>query len=111
MSLKPPYRHFDIEVENPHAMKWEKRDCIELMPKYSDIPDAFKVNKGNEWVDEINSWYFGGFREENFVPKDGVNKKKALTHIFTFEKSLSLDPKHKKAAAAFLLSLWFQPIK
>lgn len=82
-----------------------------LMPRYEDIPKEFKRCSGNVWVDLVNRWFFSGLKNTEFIPKNTVDKSKALAHIRAIMVSFAPAHEHKAAGCAFLLAEWFEDVK
>lgn len=80
-----------------------------LLPPVENIPEEFKRGR-TKWNDVFGEWFYGGLPDAQFYPVDGIDPKKAVTHIKTIMGSY--DPKHeyKEASVAYLLSLWFTKI-
>jgi hypothetical protein len=81
----------------------------EHLPKYDDVPDAFKRHN-NPYAKFISDWFFGGRTKEDIdrlVPKPGVDKDKALKAIIAVLKSYGPKHEHKEAGCAYMLSEWF----
>lgn len=79
------------------------------LPKYEDVPAEFKRDN-NPYVLFISDWFFGGRTKqdlERLVPKEGVDKRKALRAIKAALGSWEPKHEHKEAGCAYLLSEWF----
>lgn len=83
---------------------------VHLMPKYEDIPKEFK-SSSNRWNKLFNKWFFSGLRGATFIPKEGVDKMKALRHISAVMGSFEPSHEHKEAGVAFLLNEWFEDVQ
>lgn len=83
--------------------------CRDLMPAMADIPREFKGGS-TPWNDVFNKWFFQGFDARALVTKPGIDRKLAFRHLKAFVGSWEPSHEHKEAAAAFLLSLWFEPL-
>ena len=87
-------------------------NALEIMPKYEDIPKEFKnLNRPTKWNRLVTDWFFRGLKQLDIVPKEGVDKSKALTHIKCIIGSFEPQDEHKEAAAAYLLSEWFDSVE
>ena len=87
-------------------------NALNIMPKYEDIPDEFKNhNKPTKWNQLITEWFFCGLSKLKATPKEGVDEKKALAHIRSIFGSFEPKHEHKEAAAAFLMSEWFDDVE
>ena len=84
-----------------------------LMPPYDQIPDDFwSMNNRTKWNDLQATWFYKGLPPKTkFIPKEGVDKDKALRHLGTIQGSFEPSHEHKAAAVAYLMSLWFEDIK
>ena len=79
----------------------------QILPKYENIPDKFK--RGNtKWNRLFNDWFFSGLTELKLVPKDGVDKNKALRMIKCCMGSFEPKHEHKEAGVAYMLSGFFK---
>jgi len=81
-------------------------DIMHLMPKYCDIPDEFK-NGYTEWNKIFANWFYCGIKMIKVVPKEGIDKAKAIRHITAIMGSYEPKHEHKEAAVSYLLSQWF----
>lgn len=79
--------------------------ALEIMPKWEDIPDDFPNRR--KWEKVMNDWFFLGLKNARWMPKEGVETKKALAAIVTVMRSFAPKHEHKQAAVAFMLSEWF----
>lgn len=77
-----------------------------LMPRYAKIPKEFK-DGNNYWCAWQSKWFYEGLKDYP-TPKAGIDKKKALRHLATIQKSFEPKHEHKSAAVAYLASLWFE---
>lgn len=84
---------------------------IKHLPAWDNIPDQFKnMNVITFWNKFVSIWFFGGLTKEiidMILPKDGVDKNKALRAIAAILKSWEPKHEHKEAGAAYLMSEWF----
>lgn len=83
---------------------------IDHLPPYDKIPDIYK-HGNNQWNDLVSKWFFIGLKQsdiDSLVPKQGVDKRKALRVISAILKSWAPKHEHKEAGAAFLFSEWFE---
>lgn len=81
------------------------------LPKWECIPEAFKRYDFTYWNKFINRWLFFGIEKkvlESLIPKQGVDKIKALKAITAILHSFEPKHEHKEAGAAFLMSEWFE---
>ena len=98
-----------------------------LVPKYADIPKAFKpssttssgggapryycgegVVPAAKWMSMVSDWFFKGLKGVKWVPKAGVDTKRAVRFLSELLMDCSFSHEHKEAVAAFLLSEWFE---
>ena len=81
-----------------------------LMPAYEDIPDEFKdMNNHQGFLKFVDKWFFEGLKPEE-VPdgKVGIERHKAIRHLAAIQRSYEPKHEHKRAAVAYLASLWFE---
>jgi len=76
------------------------------MPAMKDIP----AHIDRKWEDLISTWFFEGVSELKLTPKPGIDERKALRHIKAILGSFEPKHEHKEAAAAYLMSLWFDDV-
>jgi hypothetical protein len=81
-----------------------------LMPPFSEIREWDMAAK---WSNRLfNDWFFWGIEStDGLVPKEGIEKPKALRHIRTVMSSFDPKHEHKEAACAFLFDKWFDGVK
>lgn len=82
-------------------------DMKELLPPYDSIPKEFKDWNNEPWGQLVTDWLYHGLKSFEATPKEGVDKRKALTHVGAILASFDLKHEHKMAGAAYLLSQWF----
>lgn len=84
----------------------------EFAPSRAEIPDEFFNNfTHRKWHDIATQWFFDGLPHGTvFKPKTGVNKNQAIGAVSAVLRTFDLKHEHKKAAAAFLLSEWFEDV-
>lgn len=82
----------------------------EHIPKENEIPKEFWDGK-TKWNAFFSKWFYKGAHASELVPKEGVNKNKAIRAIMSIMGSWGPKHEHKEAAVAFLLSEWFADIK
>ncbi len=80
----------------------------ELLPAYDSIPDEFRRTPGTKWNKLFSDWFFSGLESLDLIPKEGIDKAKALTHIKVAMQGWDSKHEHKEAGVAYLLSLWFE---
>ncbi|KKL51656.1 hypothetical protein LCGC14_2293340 [marine sediment metagenome] len=86
-------------------------NALDYMPPMGDIPEEFTFNAGSKWNRFISDWFFLGLEERTMLPKEGIDEDIALRHIGMILGSFQPKHEHKEAAAAYLLSLWFEDVK
>jgi hypothetical protein len=98
----PPPEITDVDVAFPsHAMDW--------LPAWEDIPEEFK-GSGNPWAQKVGYWFFKGPEEAwigRIVPKEGIDRNKALKVIQACLGSYAPKHEHKIAGTAYMLATWF----
>lgn len=83
----------------------------DYLPPRDLIPKEFD-NWGNKWNRTASSWFHKGLPEgTKFIPKEGVDTEKALTHLATVLRSFEPKHEHKLAGVGWLMSLWFEDIQ
>lgn len=83
---------------------------IKHLPPYDVIPDEFK-RLHHPYVEFVSGWFFSGMKQEDLarlVPRDGVDKNKALRAIKAALASFEPAHEHKEAGCAYLLDQWFE---
>jgi hypothetical protein len=77
------------------------------MPAYSEI--AKEYDRNNKWGNHLfNDWFFCGIKSvDGLVPREGIDKTKALRQIRAVMGSYEPKHEHKEAACAFLFDKWF----
>lgn len=78
-----------------------------LMPSYDAIRDEY--DRGNKWSNRLFSdWFYSGITSvDGLVPKEGIDKTRALRHIRAVMSSFEPKHEHKEAAVAYLFDKWF----
>ncbi len=76
-----------------------------LMPPMKDIPEEFKSG-GSPWEVFQANWFFKGLKQTPKA-KPGVDAETAYFHLHCIQGSFEPKHEHKKAAVAYLASLWF----
>jgi hypothetical protein len=77
------------------------------IPPKEEIPREF-WNGHTIWNECFNDWFYSGIRAEQLIPKEGVDKNKAIRAIKSIIGSWEPKHEHKEAAVAYLLSEWFE---
>lgn len=83
----------------------------DLMPSQEDIPEEFKQFLGTKWNQVFSDWFYFGLKGAKWQSKEGINQDKALRHIGAVMGSYEPKHEYKEAAAAYLMSLWFEDVK
>ena len=78
-----------------------------FLPDSEDVPPEFE-NASNLWHRFVKDWFFNGLPETRFLPKEGIDKNRAIRHIATILNSDSIHFDRKIPSSAYLLSLWFE---
>lgn len=84
-------------------------DMAKLLPPKEDIPKEFWGC--NEWVKVTEQWFYNGLKKPVFIPKEGIDRGKALHHVMAILGSWDPKHEHKIAGVAFLLSQFFEKIE
>lgn len=83
-------------------------DMKKLLPAYQDVSKEYGYNSGKWSCRLVCDWFFSGLKStEGLVPREGINKTKALAHIKSILASFEPKHEHKQAACAYLLDKWF----
>lgn len=77
-----------------------------LMPPFSELRE---YDNGRKWGNRLFSdWFYSGIESlDGLIPKEGIDKAKALRHIRTVMGSWEPKHEHKEAAVAFFFDKWF----
>jgi len=84
----------------------------EWLPARRDIPKSFYSSKeGQAWIDFVASWFHSGADPKRLVHRPFVDRTQAVGHVRAC--LVSFEPSHedKIEGCAYLLSLWFEPLK
>ena len=81
-----------------------------LMPTYKDIPEEFRnMNNHQGFLKFADKWFFHGLKPEEFpAVKKGIDRHIAIRHLAAIQRSIEPKHEHKRAAVAYLASLWFE---
>jgi hypothetical protein len=83
-----------------------------LLPPTKVIPEDFRdMNNHDKWHKFQDEWFFFGLKELNVVPKPGIDPGTAIRHLQAVQSSFEPSHEHKRAAVAWLASLWFEEIQ
>jgi hypothetical protein len=77
----------------------------EILPPMSEIPDEFKRGSG-PWIEWQRDWFFSGLKRYP-VPREGIDRGKAMSNLACVQRSYEPKHEHKQAGVAYLASLWF----
>jgi hypothetical protein len=83
------------------------RHIGDFLPAWDAIPDEFKHDR-NPWSTVATRWFFEGLPKGLLVAKPGISQNDAIAHLSTVLRSFEPKHEHKKAGAAYLMSLWFE---
>jgi hypothetical protein len=86
--------------------------ALDFMPKWEDIPDKFKgngIDDGIMWVQFSDTWFAHGLSGTytGFIPVEGIDPERATRQLAAIQGSYAPKHEHKRAAVAYLCSLWF----
>ncbi len=93
----------DIEVAFP-------TEALKLMPSMEEIPKEFKLYPGGYYNKLFSEWFYKGISRDRLPAKDGVDQSTAIRHLLCVIGSFEPQHEHKAAAAAYLMSLWIEPL-
>jgi len=80
---------------------------VERLPAWDDIPEDYRAER-NPRCHFVQEWFMLGLKNPNIVPKEGVDKEKALRHIHAIMGSYGPKHEHKIAGVAYLIDQWFE---
>jgi hypothetical protein len=81
---------------------------IKHLPAMKDIPEEFKTGyRSNKWIAAQMDWFFKGIKPTSLIPKEGVDRGKAIRALQAIQCSFEPSHEHKEAGVAYLMSLWF----
>ena len=82
--------------------------CTDHMPEWKDIPEEFK-NGNTKWNKLFSLVFYNLLPADSGVtPKEGVDALKVGRVLKSFMNSYAPKHEHKEAAAAYLMSEWFE---
>jgi len=84
---------------------------IKHLPPMNEIPKCFSMGSNTFQNRFIGQWFFRGLTATDIaklIPKQGVDKEKALIAIVAILRSFEPKHEHKEAGCAYLLSEWFE---
>lgn len=78
-----------------------------LLPTISQIPQEFK-DRHTKWNKLFSDWFYNGLSELTVIPKENIDKNKALAVISAHMRSWEPKHEHKEAGVAYMMSLLFE---
>ena len=101
---------FNIKPVGYGEFYYGTSDVKSITPVFSAIPREFKSGN-SKWRIASSIWFKVGLHKDSkLIPKKGVDKEAAIKHVQCLINCYFLNATHKIAAAAFLLSLWFDDL-
>lgn len=96
----------DLELAFPSG-------ALEWMPPWDEIPAEFRnMNRATEWNEIVSQWFFFGLSADvEFHAKEGVDAEAAYRVVAATLGSYAPKHEHKEAAAAYMLSCWFDKVE
>lgn len=84
-------------------------NVTDLMPGHDEIPRDFFFGK-NPYNEFISTWFYLGFNKnkQGIRPREGIDHQAAFGHIAAILRSFEPGHNYKIAAAAYLMSQWFE---
>jgi hypothetical protein len=84
---------------------------LHLMPDYQTLCDEFDKSESDKWsVRLFSDWFYFGIKgTEGLIPREGIDKTKALRHIKAVMGSFEPKHEHKEMGVAWLFDKWFEP--
>ena len=79
--------------------------AMEILPKYSEIPQEFKTGS-SPWSQWQSKWFYDGLKNYP-VPKEGIDLDLAMQNLKCCQASWEPKHEHKVAGVAYLASQWF----
>jgi hypothetical protein len=81
-----------------------------LLPGEEAIPAEF-YDTTNAWHVLASRWFYDGLPQATvYEPKDGIDHRVAMRHLRAVLGSFHVSYRHKVAAVAYMLSLWYSRI-
>lgn len=101
--IKGPVEVSDLDMTFPTGIE-------NILPAQEVIPVEF-FQDGNLWLELAKRWFYDGLPQSTlYVPKADVDLRKALRHLRAVLGAFHCGYAHKLAAAAYLMSCWFERI-
>jgi hypothetical protein len=91
----------DVDVAFP-------ANVLSLMPPMDEIPDEFKAHSGGYYNKLFEDWFYQGISKDRLPAREGIDHGLAVRHLRCVIGSFQPKHEHKAAAAAYLMSLWFE---
>lgn len=83
-----------------------------FLPDYKDVPEEFRnPNSQTKWNKLFSKWFYTGAKDVVFIPKEGVDMRRALHALGALMRSWEPKHEHKEAGVAYLMSQWFEDWK
>jgi hypothetical protein len=105
-SLPAPY----LPVEIDDATEAFPAGIARLLPPAEAIPEQFGRHLGTKWNRFVGEQFFAGVKDIKATPREGIDPAKAWRHYSAIVGSWEPKHEYKEAAAAYLLSVWFEDI-
>jgi len=83
-------------------------NALTIMPCMNEIPREYHMMSNTKWNKLVSDWFFFGVKNLKVTPKKGIDKDKAIKHLRCIIGSFEPAQEHKEAAAAYLMSEWFE---
>jgi hypothetical protein len=83
----------------------------EMVPPYDVIPSPYRAEfgEGKMWVEVADQLFFrGNGQHVSYSMQEGINSQLAFGNLRIILSSFELKHEHKIAAAAYLMSRWFE---
>lgn len=74
-----------------------------------EIPQEFQKSSRGYYGRLFSDWFYKGVSTDRLPPREGVDQTLAIRHLRCVIGSFQPKHEHKEAAAAYLMSLWFEP--
>jgi hypothetical protein len=83
-----------------------------LMPDYKTLCDEWdKCGGDHQWSYRLFAdWFYWGINStDGLIPREGIDKAKALRHIRAVMGSFEPKHEHKEMGVSWLFNKWFEP--
>mgnify|MGYP001076967175 CR=1 FL=1 len=102
--------HFQPKPITQEEVRTGRYRSTDFAPALWQIPASITTVE-NPWSNVAASLMWGGSAAIlSALPKAGIDKERALLHVGAVLLAVDLTVEHREAAAAFLLSEWFESI-